>query len=104
MSPITVPRTRSGTISADTKPTVRSSASPVRITLGEPAGASGSSGYRRSYSSTNSRFVGSACSMTTRSMLPSGRSSSTKHQSAYAGTVRRAIVASVSSKSSERAS
>ena len=66
MSPITVPRTRSGTTIAETIPTSRrirscsgsfaaacrnssgisgiSSGSPVRITFGEPTGESGSSG------------------------------------------------------------
>jgi hypothetical protein len=35
-----------------------------------------------SYSTMNSRLAGSTCSITTRSIAPPGRSSSTKHQSA----------------------
>ena len=47
------------------------------------------------------RLDGSRCSITTRSMLPSAWSSSTKHQSAKAGTVARATASSVADHSSE---
>ena len=117
MSPTIWPPTRSGTTIADRKPiAVRmrrcsascvtasihsggmsgvSSGSPLRITAGEPTGAAGSSGKRRSYSAASARLDSSAISITVRSIEPSGCSSSTKHQSARLGTSTAAIASSV---------
>ncbi len=59
-----------------------SSGSPVRITCAEPTSAAGSSGYRRSYSSAIGRSEASAIAIASRTMLPSGWTSSTNAQSA----------------------
>jgi hypothetical protein len=87
-----------GAVAAISSPVISGAkdGSPVRITAPIPAGSSSRGAAESWTSQAQARRSGSPCMTATRSMVASAARRSTAHQSAKAGTARRATVASVS--------